>query len=112
MKTYNLTQIIEGQTFDHSLTGYSDKRFDKKGIFKKVTFKDGVAYCKRSDTGEDVMMITLHIQGFYKMYMYRYYTGKSLGIFSRWKARFTLLRCLGKRRIYLLLVALGIKKKR
>jgi len=95
--TYDLLQVVDGKTFDSHITKKTDVRFLYKGRFKKVVFKDGKVYCVQKDTCELVQMLMLHIQGFYKMYMYRYYTGDPHLVQSKWKSRFAVWRLTIKR---------------
>lgn len=109
IKTYDLKQIVDGMTFDHSLTGKADQRFEMNGIFKKVYFKNKKAYCIETITGKEIQMLTLHIQGFYKMYMYKYYTGNQKNVSSINQARIRLHYQILKRKIYHLLKFLKLK---
>ena len=86
VSTYDLLQIVDDTTFDSHLAKKTDQRFVFDGQFKKVLFKDGKAYCLRQNNKQPVKMIILHIQGFYKMYMYRYYTGNPKAVQSKIKS--------------------------
>ena len=89
---FDLLQIVDGTTFDSHLTKKSDRRFEMQGQFKKTLFRDGQVYCIQKETGHEVRMVLLHIQGFCKMYMYRYYTGNPKKVDPVWKAQLRQLR--------------------
>lgn len=74
VKPFDLLQIVDEISFDSHITKQSDPRFVMDGIFKKVLIKDGQAYCIRCEDGKPIRMMLLHIQGYHKTSMYRYYT--------------------------------------
>lgn len=108
VKTYDLLQIVDGITFDSHIAKASDPRFQMEGQFKKVIFRDRCAYCV-TPTGEQVKMMMLHIQGFYKMYMYRYYTGDGKKVPPKIVPVCRLAYQSTKKNVYNLLVKLGLK---
>lgn len=111
-KSFDLLQIVDEVSFDSHIAKQSDPRFVMEGIFKKVLINGEQAYCVRCEDGKPIRMMLLHIQGFYKMYMYRYYTGPSKMVMPKWKARAQLFRQLAKRGIYRFLVFTKLKKSR
>lgn len=91
VKTFDLLQIVDGKTFDSHITKQSDSRFAMDGKFKKVLLENGRAFCVDAKTGEKVCMMLLHIQGSYKMYMYRYYTGPADKVCPKYQGRLRVL---------------------
>ncbi len=87
VKTYDLLQITDNITFDSHIAKKSDARFVMSGIYKAVTFKNKKAYCTRTDNGELVCMMILHIQGTHKNNMFKYYTGDLKMVMPKWKAK-------------------------
>ena len=86
VQSYDLLQIVDGKTFDSHIGKITDDRFVKDKNLKRVALKDGKAYCTLKKNGSQIQMYMLHMQGFYKVYMYKYYTGDKGRVQSRWKA--------------------------
>ncbi|MBQ2968290.1 MAG: hypothetical protein IJE10_09255 [Clostridia bacterium] len=100
---YDLLQIRDNISFDSHIAKKSDTRFAMKGIYKDVSFEDKKAYCTDTKTGQPVMMMLLHIQGFHKNIAYRYYAGDPKKVMSVWKARYRFLYQILKRKMSALL---------
>lgn len=109
---FDLLQIVDNVTFDSHLTKQSDKRFQMQGQFKKTRIRDKQVYCIQAESGNEIRMMILHIQGFYKMYMYRYYTGDPRKVQSKASAHGRLLYQKAKMLAYRLAVRLKIKRDR
>ena len=86
VESYDLLKIVDGKTFDSHIAKITDDRFVKEKNFKKVVLKDGKAYCTLKKDGSQIQMYLLHMQGFYKVYMYKYYTGDQRKVQSLTKA--------------------------
>lgn len=87
VKVYDLLQIVEGASFDSHISKTSDSRFVMDGKYKKVQYKDGHMYCFQKADNCPVKMYTLHIQGYYKKIMYKFYHGNMAMVEPRIKAR-------------------------
>ncbi len=83
IKTYDLLQIVDNSTFDSHIAKPSDERFEMKGAYKKTKFENGHMYCFQRTDHQPVMMYMLHIQGFHKRIMYRYYHGDKDAVESK-----------------------------
>lgn len=111
IKPFDLLQVVDDITFDSHLAKKTDNRFQMSGRMKKVIFKGLDAFCL-TEKGKLVRMMMLHIQGFYKMYMYRYYTGDTKRVQPKICARGRLFYQKAKMFLYRVAVFLKLKKDR
>ena len=102
VKVYDLLQIVDGATFDSHIAKTSDSRFVMDGQYKKVQYKDGHMYCFRIEDNQPVMMYMLHIQGYHKQIMYRYFHGNKAAVEARIVAVTRMLSLVVKRRLSLI----------
>ncbi len=86
IKGFDLLQIIDGCTFDSHIAKITDSRLIRDKALKKVVIKDGAAYCLQNPDGTPIKMMLLHMQGFYKVFTYQYYTGDAKKVSSKIKA--------------------------
>ena len=75
VKIYDLLQIVDGASFDSHIGKTSDHRVEIVGQYKKVQYRNGHMYCFRVEDNQPVMMYMLHIRGYHKRLIYKYYHG-------------------------------------
>lgn len=111
VNAYDLLQINDGLTFDSHIAKMDDTRFEISGKFKKIIFRNKIPYCIRTDNSQTVMMMILHIQGHYKRYMYRYYTGDKSKVEKKLCAVINMCYQTAKLMLYRIFVLLGKKTR-
>lgn len=108
--SYDLLTIVDGKTFDSHIGQITDDRFEKNGLFKKTCIENEKLYCFETTTQKKVDMLSLHIQGRYKMFIYRWYTGDKKKVDSKLVAIARMIYLKAKLTAYLIARKLKIKK--
>lgn len=108
--SYDLLNIVDGKTFDSHIGKISDDRFEKNGLLKKIYIESKKIYCFETSTHKKIEMISLHIQGRYKMYMFKWYTGDKKKVPFQFAAVARMLYMKARLKTYIVVRKLGIKK--
>lgn len=110
IKAFDLLQIVDDTTFDSHLAKDTDKRFVMEGKFKKIKFINSIPYVYQTETNNLIKINMLHFQGYYKRYMFLYYTASKDLVPSKMAGYFNLVMQILRLKIYKLLVLLKLKK--
>ncbi len=109
IKILDMVQIRDDIVFDTHI-GKGDERFPLSPRMKKIKMLEGLPYCYNVIDKKWIRFLSLHFQGYYKKYMFLYYTAAKKGVPNKLQGYLNLVKQIIKLRLYKILVGLKLKK--